>query len=165
MRVYRLCRASYPPYDGEGARRAGGRWNSKGARVVYMSENGSLAVLEILVHLSDVLPDKYVLGSADLPDDVSPEILTDKESPENWAMLVVGEQYTTRQLGDEWLRRGNSAVLSVPSVTSGERNFLLNPEHPQFRQINFHDTVPFRFDIRLLGTSQDAVQSRKPTSQ
>jgi hypothetical protein len=37
--------------------------------VVYMSENRSLAVLEILVHLSDVLPDKYVLGSADLPDD------------------------------------------------------------------------------------------------
>ena len=69
MRVYRLCRASYPPYDGEGARRAGGRWNSKGVRVVYMSENRSLAVLEILVHLSDVLPDKYVLGSADRPDD------------------------------------------------------------------------------------------------
>ena len=138
MRVYRLCRASYPPYDGEGARRAGGRWNSKGARVVYMSENRSLAVLEILVHLSDVLPDN-VLGSADLPDDVSPEILTDKELPENWATLVVGEQYTTRHLGDEWLRRGNSAALSVPSVTSGERNFLLNPEHPQFRQIDFHD--------------------------
>jgi hypothetical protein len=28
-------------------------------------------------------------------------------------------------------------VLAVPSVTSGERNFLLNPEHPQFRQIKF----------------------------
>jgi RES domain-containing protein len=135
MRVYRLCRASYPPYDGEGARRAGWRRNSKGARVIYMSENRSLAVLDILVHLSDVLPDKYVLGSADLPDDVPPEILTEKELPESWATAVVGEQHTTRQLGDEWLRRGNAAVLSVPSVTSGERNFLLNPEHPQFRQI------------------------------
>ena len=99
MRVYRLCRASYPPYDGEGARRAGGRWNSKGVRVVYMSENRSLAILEILAHLSDVLPDKYVLGSADLPDDVSPEIL--------------------------------------------------NPEHPQFRRINFHDPVPFWLNIKV----------------
>ena len=118
------------------------------------------------MHLSDVLPDKYVLGSADLPDDVSPEILTDKELPENWATLVVGEQYTTRQPGDEWLRRGNSAVPSVPSVTSDERNFLLNPEHPQFRRINFHGPVPFRFDIRLLRRmSQDAVHSPKPTSQ
>ena len=165
MRLYRLCRASYPPYDGEGARQAGGRWNSKCARVVYMSENRSLAVLEILVHLSDVLPDKYVLGSADLPDDVSPEILTDRALPENWTTLVVGEQRTTRQLGDEWLRRQSSVVLAVPSVTSGERNFLLNPEHPQFRQINFHEPVPFSFDIRLLRTSQDAVQSPKPTSQ
>lgn len=165
MRVYRLCRASYPPYDGEGARRAGGRWNSKGARVVYMSENRSLAVLEILAHLSDVLPDKYVLGSADLPDDVSPEILTDKELPENWATLVVGEQHTARQLGDGWLRRQRSVVLAVPSVTSGERNYLLNPEHPQFSQIDFHDLVPFRFDIRLLRMSQGAVQSQKSTSQ
>ena len=65
-----------------------------------MSENRSLAVLEILVHLSDVLPDKYVLGSADLPDDVSPEVLTDRELPDNWATLVVGEQHATRQLGD-----------------------------------------------------------------
>jgi RES domain-containing protein len=165
MRVYRLCRASYPPYDGEGAKRAGGRWNSKGARVVYMSENRSLAVLEILVHLSDVLPDKYVLGSADLPDHVSPEVLTDKELPENWATLVVGEQQTTRQLGDEWLRRQSSVVLAVPSVTSGEPNFLLNPEHPQFRQITFHDPVPFRFDIRLLRMSLDAVQSPQQTAQ
>jgi RES domain-containing protein len=165
MRVYRLCRASYPPYDGEGARRAGGRWNSKGARVVYMSENRSLAVLEILVHLSDVLPDKYVLGSADLPDDVSPEVLIDSELPENWATLVVGEQHSTRQLGDEWLRRRNSVMLAVPSVTSGERNFLLNPEHPQFRQIDFHDPVPFRFDTRLLGMSQEAIPSTKRTSQ
>lgn len=165
MRVYRLCRASYPLYDGEGARRAGGRWNSKGTRVVYMSENRSLAVLEILVHLSDVLPDKYLLGSADLRDDVSPEVLTDRELPENWATLVVGEQHATRQLGDEWLRRQSSAVLAVPSVTSSERNFLLNPEHPQFRQINFHDPVPFRFDIRLLGMRVDTVQFRKPASQ
>ena len=52
MRVFRLCRANFPAYDGEGAYRVGGRWNSKGTRVLYMSENRSLAVLEILVHLS-----------------------------------------------------------------------------------------------------------------
>lgn len=129
-----------------------------------MSENRSLAVLEIQAHLSEVLPDKYVLGSADLPDDFSPEIPTDKELPENWPTLVVGEQHTTRQLGDEWRQRGDSVVLSVPSVTYGERNFVLNPEHPQFRQIDFRDPVPFQFDIRLLRMSRDAVQSPKPTS-
>lgn len=73
MRTFRLCRSTYPAYDGEGARRVGGRWNSKGIRVLYMSENRSLAVLEVLVHLSGVLPDKYFLGSADIPDHVPVE--------------------------------------------------------------------------------------------
>ncbi len=123
-----------------------------------MSENRSLAVLEILAHLSDVLPDKYVLGSADFPDQITPDVLNDGELPDNWKTLVVGQQDHTRRLGDEWLRRGSSAVLSVPSVISGERNFLLNPEHPQFGQINFHDPVPFRFDMRLLKVPQDPVQ-------
>jgi len=130
-----------------------------------MSQNRSLAILEILVHLSDVLPDKYILGSADVPDDISPEVLADRELPKNWATLVVGEQNATRQLGDEWLRRQSSAVLSVPSVTSGERNFLLNPEHPRFRRVNFHDPVPFRFDMRLLRMPTEAEQAPKPTSQ
>jgi RES domain-containing protein len=62
MRAFRLCRSNYPTYDGKGARRAGGRWNSKGNAVVYISENRSLALLEILVHLSIVIPNRYVLG-------------------------------------------------------------------------------------------------------
>jgi hypothetical protein len=115
MRVYRLCRSSYPPYDGEGARLAGGRWNSKGSRVIYVSENRSLAVLEILVHLSDVLPDKYLLGSADLPADVFPDVLTDEELPESWATLIVGEQSATRRVGDDWLQRGDC----TPRVKEG----------------------------------------------
>jgi RES domain-containing protein len=64
MQAFRLCRSAYPAYDGEGARRVGGRWNSRGVRVLYMSESRSLAVLDILVHLSSTLPDKYLLGAA-----------------------------------------------------------------------------------------------------
>jgi RES domain-containing protein len=56
----------------------------------------------------------------------------------------------------DWATSGfgvkSSVALAVPSVTSGERNILLNPEHPQFCQIDFHDPVPFRLDIRLLRT-------------
>jgi len=68
MRAFRLCRADFSAYDGEGARRVGGRWNSKGTQVLYMTENRPIAVLEILVHLSASLPDRYVLGAADIPD-------------------------------------------------------------------------------------------------
>ncbi len=90
MRAYRLCRTTYPAYDGEGARRVGGRWNSKGGRVVYMSENRSLAILEIPVHLSDTLPDKYLLGSADIPDEIVLDVVTDRALPDNWSTLIIG---------------------------------------------------------------------------
>jgi RES domain-containing protein len=156
MRVYRLCRAQYPTFDGEGANRFGGRWNSKGNRVIYASENRSLAVLEILVHLSDVLPDKYVLASADLPEALVIESVSEQELPDIWATLNVAEQQATRKIGDEWLQHRRSAVLAVPSVVSGERNFLLNPAHPEFARITLHDPVPFRLDVRLLKTAQSA---------
>jgi RES domain-containing protein len=156
MRVYRLCRVQYPPFDGEGANRFGGRWNSKGKCVIYASENRSLAVLEILVHLSDVLPDKYVLASADLPEAMLIESVSEQEAPENWGTLNVAKQQATRETGDQWLRLGRSAVLAVSSVVSGERNSLLNPEHPEFARITLHDPVPFRLDVRLLKTAQSA---------
>jgi hypothetical protein len=46
-----------------------------------MSENRSLSVLEILVHLSASIPDRHVLGSAEIPDDVIFSL------PRRWAAL------------------------------------------------------------------------------
>jgi RES domain-containing protein len=77
MRAFRLCRTTSPAYNGERAFRAGGRWNSKGTRVLYMSENRSLAVLEILVHLSATIPDRYLLGRR-MSDDVEIEFVSDQ---------------------------------------------------------------------------------------
>lgn len=151
MRIFRLCRTTYPAYDGEGARRAGGRWNSKGVRVLYMSENRSLAVLEILVHLSASLPDRYVLGMAEVPDGFSVETVNEDGLPQIWSTLDPREQGATKWIGDEWVSQQRSAILSVPSVIMGERNYVLNPAHPDFQHINFADPVPFRFDSRLLG--------------
>ena len=39
-------------FDGEGAWRFGGRWNSPGIRIVYTSGTKALAALESLVHLN-----------------------------------------------------------------------------------------------------------------
>ena len=157
MQAFRLCRANYPAYDGEGARRVGGRWNSKGTRVLYMSENRSLAVLEILVHLSASLPDRYVLGGAGIPDDVAVDILDESELPAKWSTLDPREQELTRRMGDEWLAQQRSVILSVPSVVLGERNYVLNPAHPDFQRIAFASPIPFRFDMRLFGPRAPAV--------
>ena len=150
MKAFRLCRATYPPYDGEGARRVGGRWNSKGTRVLYMSENRSLAVLEILVHLSASLPDRFVLGAAEIPDDLPVEVLDESRLPANWATLDPREQDASKRIGDEWVAQQQSVVLSVPSVVIGERNYVLNPAHPDFQRIEFLGPVPFQLDVRLL---------------
>lgn len=149
MRAFRLCRANYPAYDGEGAHRVGGRWNSKGTRVLYMSENRSLSVLEILVHLAPSLPDRYVLGTADIPRDAAVEILDESRLSANWSTLDPREQGGTRQIGDEWVAEQRSLILCVPSVVVGERNYVLNPAHPDFGRIAFAEPVPFRFDMRL----------------
>ena len=110
MRAFRVCRASYPAYDGEGARHAGGRWNSKGTRVLYTSENRSLAVLEILVHLSAVVPDKFVLGAVDIPVESAVEVVDDTRLPIDWMTLDPRAQSETRRIGDEWVAEQRSAV-------------------------------------------------------
>jgi len=165
MQLYRLSRSNYPVYDGEGARRVGGRWNSKGTRVLYTSESRSLAVLEILVHLSSSLPDKYVLGAAALPDDIVIEKVDPEKLPANWMTSIPREQLATRGIGDEWVEHRRSVVLAVPSVIVGELNYLLNPAHADFGRIVFADPVPFRFDIRLLWPRRDLVMGTEALPQ
>ncbi len=144
-RVYRVCRASHARLDGEGAKRVGGRWNSPGKAVVYMAETVSLAVLENLVHMAkEDFPTGYVVVAAVIPDEVS---------------MIEEEDLTRRfpgfgpaELGDRWIESGASAVLQVRSaVISVEHNYLLNPAHPEFRQILVAETAPFFFDERLFG--------------
>jgi RES domain-containing protein len=119
-----------------------------------MSENRSLAVLEILVHLSASIPDRYLLGMAEVPDDLVVEVVNEDSLPQSWSTLDPREQVATRRIGDGWVVQQRSAVLSVPSVISGERNYVLNPAHPDFQRIAFAATIPFRFDARLLSTTE-----------
>ena len=56
-----------------------------------------------------------------------------------------------RRIGDEWLDSRKSAVMCVPSaVIDFERNFIINPEHPDFAQIEIDPPRPFRLDMRLI---------------
>lgn len=79
------------------------------------------------------------------------EVVDETSLPHDWSTLDPREQEDTRRLGDEWAKQRRSAILSVPSVILGERNYVMNPLHLDFKWIQFANPVPFPFDIRLFG--------------
>lgn len=134
--------------SGDGARLFGGRWNSRGIRVVYTSSTNSLAALESLVHLNPPVLFNYVAIRIEF-DDALLETIPPKALPADWR--VEPPPPSSKAIGDAWVREARSAVLAVPSVIiPGEPNYLLNPEHPEFREISISKPAPFAFDPRLL---------------
>ena len=147
--AWRLTKTRYlaTAWDGEGARRTGGRWNSVGTAVVYTSRTLSLALVETLVHLpSGVLP-AYSAQPVEF-DETMLAVLAVSELPVDWR--ADPPPPSTRAVGDEWVRSKGSAVLRVPSVVvSLESNYVFNPRHPDFSRVTIRPPLPFPFDPRL----------------
>jgi RES domain-containing protein len=147
---WRIDKPRRNAFAGEGAKRFGGRWNSPGVAVVYLSEHQSLAALEIFVHLQPLAPREKYLAYFVEWEAAQMEELPRKKLPPEWRASPPGP--VTMQIGDQWVREGRSVVLAVPSaVLPAERNFLLNPAHPKFGQLRLHKPVEFTFDTRLIG--------------
>lgn len=151
--AFRLCKTKFlaSAFSGEGARLNGGRWNSPGLAVVYTSSSLSLATLEVLVHLED--PDAFARlfswVSLEIPDAIL-EYLAPGNLPKGW--LAPETNSASQAVGDAWLRSHRTAALAVPSViTPGEWNYLLNPMHQRFSEIQIGETRPFQPDPRLAG--------------
>lgn len=147
-RIVRAARVD-SAFTGEGARLYGGRWNSPGTAVIYVSQHESLAALELLVHLTPIPPDDRYLSFRLEWDDKLTEHLAIKNLPPHWN--AEPPDFRTMQIGDDWVRAGKSVALAVPSVLSAsEMNFLLNPRHSDFKKIKISKPVEYRFDSRLL---------------
>ena len=140
--AWRLAKTRYlaTAWDGEGARRTGGRWNSVGTAVVYASGTLSLALVETLVHLpSGILP-AYSAQRAYFDDSLM-AILEDANLPPDWRRDPAPA--SSRAIGDAWAAAGRSAVLKVPSVVVPmEFNYLLNPRHRDFTRVTIGLPVP-----------------------
>lgn len=135
-------------FSGEGAARFGGRWNSRGVRMIYTSGSLSLAALETLVHLNPQLPLRYVAIPVEFETDQL-EVLPASALPADWASRPPG--FSTQRLGDAWIARSERVVWEVPSViVPGERNYLLNPRHLEFSKLRIGSAQPFTFDSRLV---------------
>ncbi|MGH9353034.1 MAG: RES family NAD+ phosphorylase [Terriglobia bacterium] len=135
-------------FDGEGARRYGGRWNRPGVAMVYTAESQSLAALEIIVHFdAPELLDAYVVFDVAIDERLVTRV-DPAELPRQWR--VDPPPHKVQDIGDAWAASGASAVLQVPSATiPAERNFLLNPRHPDFVKLRVGKPARFWFDPRL----------------
>jgi RES domain-containing protein len=149
VQVWRLCRKKYAAFDGEGARAAGGRWNRRGTAVVYTSATLSLAVLEYFVNLPKAAaPPDLVAVSADLPADITMTSLDLGDLPRGWRKYPAPDALA--DLGTRWAEEGKTAILAVPSaVVPQEKNYLLNPAHPRFREIKTGKPEPLSLDSRM----------------
>jgi RES domain-containing protein len=161
-RVYRVLRKKYArsPFDGEGAYRYGGRWSSPGVRLSYASEHQSLALLEYFVHLDkDDPPSDLVLAVAEIPDDLIQKRVEITQLSPNWRNPAAPAELA--RIGDEFVRKGESCLLLVPSVLApNENNCLINPAHPDFRRIVIRESEPLTYDPRMFG--RRSGQPRRP---
>ncbi len=144
------ARRAATAFDGEGARLYGGRWNSPGLPAVYVAGSRALAALEMLVHLAGeekgMIWRRYeVQFASKWVDKVD---ISDSHLQNALRAPVVTQ--ATQVVGDRWLKSGKKPVLQVwSSIIPEEKNYLLNPRHPEFKRIQIETAETFVFDPRL----------------
>jgi RES domain-containing protein len=118
--AWRLDQAVFAPIwdSGEGAFRAGGRWNSRGVRAVYTSLDPATAILEVAVHKGFGALDTvgHVLTAATVLDPSRIQIIQPEAVPNpNWLRPGIpgaGQQ----AFGDALLAKHPFAL--IPSAVS-----------------------------------------------
>jgi RES domain-containing protein len=149
--AWRLVKAKHADtaFDGEGARRYGGRWNARGTPVVYLGGSLSLVALELFVHLT--AEDARLTFAAirvEISDGVAIRELAPEELPNNWREEPPPD--SCKALSTTWAQAGETALLRVPSViVPSEHNYVLNPRHRGARRLKIHPPQPFGFDHRM----------------
>ena len=148
MIVYRISNPLYSKdISGTGAKLLGGRWNSKGIPVLYVSEHISLAVLEMLVNTKfqdyAISLDLIVIQIPDTAQLTEINIIKIKKG---W----IEDFGYTNYIGDEFIKDKQSLLLKVPSaVITEEHNYLINPLHADFKKIKVLEIRSFKTDKRL----------------
>jgi len=149
MTVYRISKCKFiGNLTGTGAATYGGRWNSKGTQVVYTAATPSLALLESVVHISNIPVDDYCMASIGIPEDKIEEIKL-ADLPGNWFVNPASDNLKT--IGDKFVNDNIFLALKLPSAIMMEDfNFLLNPNHRDFIKVKMISIRTIPIDERLL---------------
>ena len=150
MEVFRLSKKRWSEVlTGKGAALKGARWNSPGPEMIYCSTSRSLAMAEVAVHNTlATIPGDYMMQTLSIPDDTFLKMFREDELPVLWNSFP--HRVETQKIGDEFVRRNIYCLLKIPSVVvRGDFNLLINPFHPQFKEIKIVRYEPFPFDHRI----------------
>jgi RES domain-containing protein len=148
MIVHRICNSLYcDDLSGNGSKLFGGRWNSKGIPMLYVSEHISLAVLEMLVN--NQFQDFSIALSLlriSIPDAIEVKEIKLNKLKAKWNEDASYSKF----IGNEFIKSKTNLVLKVPSaVVMDEHNFLINPLHSDFKKIKITEVKDFSTDKRL----------------
>ncbi len=125
------------------------RWNAKGSFVIYTAESRSLACLENLVHRSGEGNNAlYKVMVIEIPDDLLVQSIESNSLKKNW--FSIDNYIYCQSQAAGWLKEFSGAILKVPSVIiKKEHNYLINPNHPDFKKIKLKGVEDFDFDNRF----------------
>jgi RES domain-containing protein len=137
---------TYPIFDATGSTFAPGRWNTPASPVIYASEHYSTALLEKLAHGSGLLPPNQHYVAITIPRGLTYEVFDPPALP-GWDGLPAT---VSREYGEDWCLQKRSLILIVPSIIARiDRNFVINPAHPEFDSLTTGLNQPVYWDSRL----------------
>ena len=123
--------------------------------MVYTAAHRSLSILEVLVNVKGgagtgtaAISAPFYVYSISF-DAILLEELPLSTLPAGWNSEPPTS--ASQSLGDAWVLAASNPVLAVPSVIVPEElNYVLNPNHPRFRDVQIGLPVVCSFDPRLL---------------
>lgn len=153
MTLYRITDDRYAAdLSGSGGLFTPGRWNRRGTPIVYLTEHVSLAKLEVLAH-SPALPEGRSLVTVSLPDEASIIYIDPVTLPKNWQDWPYLDELA--DMAEQWVRERKFWIMCVPSAQSPvEKNYLLNPVHPEHATLKLISIEAHPFDPRLKGAQE-----------
>lgn len=169
--IYRVesVRFASDAKKGIGGYIAGGRWNTAGHHAVYCAAHLSLAIVEVLAHLTPASRGVKRVYFGITLDELSVEVVPRGVIPAEFSGET--DVADTQAIGNEWLRSGRSVALKVPSaIVPGEFNFILNPLHPNYSAAaEWGPPCQLELDRRIVAGSNVRKRTRKlaeaPTSR
>lgn len=149
MLVYRIGKTKYAKdLSGEGAKINGGRWNHKSIPCIYTSESRALSLLEYTVNVNiDEIPRALSITTLEIPDE-DILIISEDSLPGNWKQIPIPS--STKDFGTRFLNAKTKLAIKIPSsVMPDEFNYILNPLHPNSKNIKVLEIQDLAYDVRI----------------